>query len=129
MLPKENKEPFSIRKRLESFKYAFKGIKLLFKEHNPRIHIVAAILAVTLGVYFQISTTEWIIVIVLIGLVLGAEAGNSAIERLADKISLDHHPLLGEAKDLAAGAVLLCAIAAAIVGAIIFLPKIYEVLF
>lgn len=124
MPTQNNKEHFSIRKRIQSFKYAFNGIRLLFREHNPRIHVAAAALAIILGFSFRISIIEWIIVILLIGLVLAAEAVNSAIERLADRISLEKDPLLGEAKDLAAGAVLFCAIAAAAIGAIIFIPKL-----
>lgn len=125
----KKQEPFSIRKRLLSFTYALKGVWLLFKEHNAQIHLVATIIAIMLGVILRISTFEWIIIILLIGIVLAAEAGNSALERLADKISLNHHPLLGEAKDLAAAAVLFCATAAAIIGIIIFLPKIIKLIF
>lgn len=125
----KKQEPFSIRKRLHSFTYAIKGVLLLFKEHNAQIHLAAAIISVMLGIILCISTFEWIIIILLIGIVLAAEAANSALERLADKISLNHHHLLGEAKDLAAAAVLFCATAAAIIGTIIFLPKIIKLIF
>jgi diacylglycerol kinase (ATP) len=74
------------------------------------------------GIHFGITSTEWCIVILCFGIVLAAEGFNTAIERLVDLVSPDYHPIAGAVKDIAAGAVLLCAIASAIVGTIIFLP-------
>lgn len=116
---------FSWRARARSFKYAFHGIwALLRDEHNARIHLVAAILAVLLGVILHISVLQWCIIILCIGLVFAAECINSAIEAIADKVSPCHDPLVGKAKDVAAAAVLLLAIAALAVGIVIFVPAI-----
>ncbi|MDE7381228.1 MAG: diacylglycerol kinase family protein [Muribaculaceae bacterium] len=121
----ESPSPFSWRARGRSFIYAWKGIKtLIISEHNARIHSVAALLAIICGFIFSIAPGEWIAVILCIGIVFMAEAMNSAIEALADHASSDYHPLLGKAKDIAAAGVLFTAIAAAIVGCIIFLPRI-----
>lgn len=120
-------KPFSIKKRLESFRYAFRGITTLLKhEHNARIHLAAAILAVAAGGWLGISANEWIAITICIGSVFALEAVNSAIERLADFVSPDFQELIGQAKDIAAGAVLFAAIAAAITGLIIFIPKILD---
>lgn len=119
------KENFCLSKRLKSFVFAGKGIVgFIKKEHNAWIHISAAILVVLFGLFLHISTTEWIAVILCIGIVLAAEAFNTAIERLVNLVSPEQNKLAGEVKDIAAGAVLICAIAAALVGLIIFIPKL-----
>ena len=106
---------FTFRKRARSFKFAFNGIKLLItKEHNAWIHCFAAVCVLIAGVVFGL----------VIGAVLAAEAVNSSIEALADLVSPEYNEAIKRTKDLAAGAVLLMAIAAAIVGFIIFIPKI-----
>ena len=112
-----------IRKRLKSFVYAGKGIySFLRKEPNAWIHC-CAIAAVTLaGLTLGITRTEWLVIILCFALVLAAEAFNTAIERLVNLVSPGYHPIAGDVKDIAAGAVLICAIAAAVVGLIIFLP-------
>lgn len=116
---------FTFRKRIDSFRYAFNGIRLLIQnEHNAWIHCFAAICVVIAGFFFGISDREWIAVIIVIGAVLSAEAINSAIESLADLVSPGYNENVKKTKDLAAGAVLIMAIAAAIVGCIIFIPKI-----
>lgn len=116
---------FTLRKRLRSFRYAFNGIRLLItKEHNAWIHCFAAVCVVTAGILLEISKMEWIAVVIVIGAVLSAEAVNSAMEALADFVSPEYSEAIKRTKDLAAGAVLLMAIAAAIVGIIIFLPKL-----
>lgn len=118
-------EPFSIRKRIKSFTYAWKGIKsFVCQEHNVWIHLTAASLAVIAGIIFNIQRSEWIVIVICIGMVIAAEAFNTAIERLVNLVSPEWHPIAGEVKDIAAGAVLICAIAAAIVGLIIFIPYI-----
>ncbi len=114
-----------LRKRLNSFRYAFAGIaSLVSSQANAKIHLAAAALAIASGFYFQISLNEWCIVVLAIALVLAAEAFNTALEHLTDLVSPDFHPLAGKAKDVAAGAVLFIAIGAAVVGILIFLPKI-----
>lgn len=112
-----------LKKRIKSFAYAFKGIaSLLKKEHNAWIHCLAIVVVTSLGFYFHITPTEWCIVLLCFGMVLAAEGFNTAIERLVDLVSPERHPVAGDVKDVAAGAVLICAIAAAIIGCIIFLP-------
>lgn len=116
---------FTFRKRIDSFRYAFNGIRLLIQnEHNAWIHCFAAICVVIAGFFFGISDREWIAVIIVIGAVLSAEAINSAIESLADLVSPGYNENVKKTKDMAAGSVLIMAIAAAIVGCIIFIPKI-----
>ncbi len=116
-----------IKDRLNSFKYAFKGIADLFiNTPNARIHLAFAIAVVICGFVFDISVMEWCICILSIGVVLAAEAFNSSIEYLTDLVSPDYHELAGKTKDVAAGGVLLTALSAAIVGTIVFLPKGWE---
>lgn len=116
---------FTLRKRLRSFRYAFNGVWLLItKEHNAWIHCFAAVCVVVAGVLLGLSRMEWVAVVLTIGAVLAAEAVNSAIEALADLVSPEYNAAIKRTKDLAAGAVLLMAIAAAIVGAILFIPKL-----
>ncbi|MDH6357680.1 diacylglycerol kinase family protein [Parabacteroides sp. PF5-9] len=116
---------FSFRKRLKSFRYAFNGIGLLFKqEHNSWIHCFAAICAIIAGLLLDISNIEWVAVAVVIGMVLSAEAMNSAIELICDYICPEYHHQMKQIKDLAAAAVLFTAIIAAVVGLIIFIPKL-----
>ncbi|MCB0662945.1 MAG: diacylglycerol kinase family protein [Saprospiraceae bacterium] len=110
-------------KLFASFLYAWKGIILLIRsEQNAWVHLLATLLVIVFGCYFNISNGEWIAAILCIVLVLSAEGFNTALEKLTDLISPDTHPLAGQVKDLAAGAVLITAIGAFIVGLIIFLP-------
>lgn len=114
---------YNVRKQIRSFGYAWKGWKACVgKEQNLNSHLITSVIVIGLGVFFDITRTEWLAVVICIGLVLAAEIFNTAIERLVDLVSPQRHPLAGEVKDLAAGAVLVCAIAAMIVGLIIFIP-------
>lgn len=116
---------FTLRRRLRSFGYAFHGIRLLItQEANAWIHCFAAVCVVVAGFFFGISVSEWIAVIFAIGMVLAAEAVNSAVEALADRVTQEYDEAIKRTKDLASGAVLILAIAAAIIGCIIFIPKI-----
>lgn len=116
---------FSWRKRAKAFKYAWQGLKALLRyEHNARIHLAAAAVAVIAGFLFKISPGEWCAIIICIALVIATEALNSAVEALADKITTDHDPLIGRAKDLGATAVTLLALASVAVGLIVFIPKL-----
>lgn len=118
---------FTLRKRLKSFTYAFHGIYLLIRyEHNAWIHTAAAVCVVLAGLFFQLTPGEWVAVIFAIGMVLAAEAINSSIEALCDLVSPEYNEAIKKSKDLAAGAVLLLAIAAALVGLLIFIPKVYN---
>ena len=124
------KTPFSLVARIKSFKFAFKGIWfLLSTQHNAWIHILATIAVTILAFVFHISTTEWCLLILTIALVLTAEAFNTAIEFLADSVTTDFNPLIGKAKDVAAGAVLITAIGAIIIGCFIFIPYLKGFLF
>ena len=88
-----------------------------------KIHLAISVLVIICGIFFAISLTEWICCILCIGLVVGAEMMNTAIENVVDLASPGQHPLAGKAKDIAAGAVLICAIISVIVGLLIFIPK------
>jgi diacylglycerol kinase len=121
-----NSEKFSVKKRLKSFRYAFNGLKVIFsEEHNSRIHLAAAILAIALGWVFELSSTEWVLLAMVIGAVFTSELFNSAIENLADHLAPQKHEKIKKVRDMAAAAVLVCAITAAITACLIFLPKIY----
>ncbi len=113
----------------KSFKYAFKGIKtVVLYEKNMHIHVIAAIIVIIMGLKFSISTGEWITCFILFALVFSSEIFNTAIEKCVDYISEDKNQLAAAIKDMSAGAVLVNAIVSAIVGLIIFLPKIIEFL-
>lgn len=116
----------SLRKTGNSFKYAFNGIGYLLRhENNFRFHIVAAIFTLLTGFFLGLTTLEWLIIIIMIGLVLMAEASNTALEKFLDLLHPEIHPTVAIAKDLAAGAVLLISATAAIVGIIIFGSKLW----
>ena len=115
----------SLRQRFNSFKYAIAGIReVTSSQMNMKIHICFAVLVVAAGFFFSISLVEWCLVVLSIAVVMTAEVFNTAIEHLTDLVSPVHHPLAGKAKDAAAGAVLITAVGAAIIGLLIFLPKI-----
>ena len=115
-----------MKKIINSFKYAFNGIFTSFKtEKNMKIHLIIAILVVVLGFVLKISKIEWIICTVVISIVISAELFNTAIETVVDMITIEKNEKAKIAKDVSAGAVLITAIGAAIIGLIIFIPKIY----
>lgn len=119
-----------MRDRLRSFEYAAKGIRCLLAETpNARIHLSMALAVVGSGFLFRISVTEWCLCILCIALVMMAEGFNSALEYLTDLVSPGLHELAGKTKDVAAGAVLLASLGAALVGLIIFLPKVWAFFF
>ena len=121
----KSSNPFSISQRLKSFKYAFAGLRTLFtEEHNARIHLLAAVIALTVGFVLKISASEWIFLVGAISLVFICELFNTSLEALADFVSPEKHPQIKKVKDLAAAAVLTSALTALITGIIIFLPKI-----
>ncbi len=123
-------EKFSIKKRLLSFYYAFNGIKNAFyTQHNIWIHLFATIFVIASAFIFKISTTEWLIIILCISIVFAAEIFNSAIELLTDMVSPEINQKAGKVKDMAAAAVLITAAGAFVSGLIIFIPKIYQLIF
>ena len=124
---KNQSKKFSLKERIASFRYAFNGLKILIKEeHNARIHLFAAVCVLIAGIVFKISTREWLVLIFCIGWVIALELINSAIENTADFISKEKSETIKKIKDLSAGAVLVAAIASAVIGLIIFLPKIMD---
>ena len=115
-----------ISKMLRSFKFALAGMVHLVRfENNAQFHFLATLLVISAGYWFKIDRNEWIIVIFAIALVSSAEAFNSAIEKLCDRIEPEKDPVIGKVKDMAAAGVLFMALAAAIVGCMVFLPKIF----
>ena len=112
-----------------SFKYGFQGIaSAALNERNVQIHSVISVMVIFFGFVFSISKYEWIAVLLAIGGVVALEMLNTAIERTVDMYTVDFHPLAKQAKDIAAGAVLIFAIISVIIGMIIFIPKILEIL-
>ena len=114
---------YDFKKQIRSFGYAWKGIRCCVgKEQNLNFHLLATFCVVGAGIGFHITRGEWIALILCIGMVIGAELFNSAIERVVDWVSPERHPLAGQIKDIAAGAVLVCALAAMGVGLAVFVP-------
>ena len=112
----------------KSFGYAFQGIfNTIRTEMNIKIHCAAAILVTIFGIWLQISKTEWMICFILFGLILALELVNTAVEATVDLFTEERKPLAKKAKDAAAGAVLIVAIFAAVIGILIFIPKLLDV--
>lgn len=113
----------NVHKFIRSFSYAFEGIRTAMKEQNMRFHFLAAVVVVIAGFLTGLTSTEWSILVLVIGAVIGIEMVNTAIERVVDLASADIHPLAKQAKDIAAGAVLVIAALSVIIGVLIFIPK------
>lgn len=113
-----------MRKFFKAFQYAYEGIvHCLRYERNYKIHCLAMFVVIVAGIWTELSQVEWLVLIILISLMLALEMINTAMERIVDLITEEYHPLAKQAKDVAAGAVLIMAIASIIIGCIIFLPK------
>jgi undecaprenol kinase len=111
---------------VRSFSYAVQGIlHAIKKERNLQIHTVIAVAVILFGALYQITTVEWICILLAIGGMFCLELMNTAIERTIDLITDEYHPLAKQAKDVAAGAVLVFACISVIIGCVIFLPKIF----
>ncbi len=118
-----------LKKRINSFKYAFEGILTTVKsEMNMKIHLFVMILVIIAGVILKLSATEWKLCIILFSLVIAGELFNTAIEAAVDMVMPEFHPKAKIAKDAAAGGVLVLAIGAAIIGLMIFIPKIINLI-
>ena len=116
-----HKDPF-----YKSLSYAISGIiSCIKKERNIKIHISVMILVIICGFIFHLSTTEWLICILLFALVISLELVNTAIEAVVDLCSPNYHELAKYAQDVAAGSVLISAIASVVIGLIIFVPKLF----
>lgn len=121
----DKKDSFLVN-RLKSIGWAFKGAIRLFKtEASIKVQLFVALLVTIAGFYFEISKTEWLFQIAMIGLVMSIEGINTAIEYMADFIHPERHKTIGHIKDIAAGAVFIASISAIIVAAIIYYPKLF----
>lgn len=117
----DTKEEFSLIKRAKSFSHAGRGILVFIKTtHNAWIHLFVLVLAIGFGFYFEITMIEWMMLVLAGGFVLVAEAFNTAIEIDINLTSPEYHPYARDIKDVAAGAVLISAITALIIGVFIF---------
>ena len=115
---------------MKSFHYALQGLlSAVRSERNMRIHIAAAMLVIAAGIFFKVSQTEWMILLMCIGFVISLELMNTALEHVCNAAVPQFHPFIRHAKDIAAAAVLVAAIASAITGGIIFIPKIIVLFF
>jgi diacylglycerol kinase len=122
---KKERKKFSVLPRIKNAIHAWRGIVVFLKSGpNPLALFFFAALATYMGFVLNISNTEWVLVVMVIGLVIISEAFNTAIEIDIDLTSPEYHPYARDTKDVASGAVLLSCVVAAIVGLIIFLPKI-----
>ncbi|WP_029320151.1 diacylglycerol kinase family protein [Butyrivibrio sp. AE3004] len=122
----DNKKPKKI-KLYKSFGYAFEGIfNTILHERNMQIHCAVTVLVVIFGIILKISLLEWFFCIILFALVMSLELVNTSIEAVVDLVTEERKPLAKKAKDAAAGAVLISAIFAAVMGGIIFFPKLWN---
>lgn len=123
----ERPERFRWAKRYQSFVHAFRGLsKLLISEHNARIHAVVTVSVVVVGIALGVSREDWCWLMLAMGLVWMAEAFNTSIESLADAITLEFHPKIRDAKDVAATAVLIASVLAAGIGICRFAPYLVK---
>lgn len=120
-------KPFSWMDRLKSFVYAYRGIRRFVKEeHNAWLHGIATFGVVVMAIVFAISPMEWMLLVFAMGMVWVAEIFNTSIEKLVDAVAKERNEQWAYVKDAAAGGVLIAAIVAFIIGAVVFLPKIYH---
>jgi diacylglycerol kinase (ATP) len=120
---------FQFTGRLRSFRHAVTGIvRMIRGQHNAWIHAAATVVLLAAAFLLRISAADWCWIILAISIVWTAEALNTAFEFLADAASPEFHPLVRDAKDVAAGAVLLTAVAAAVIGAMVFWPYLARLL-
>jgi diacylglycerol kinase (ATP) len=120
---------FSIKSRVNSFRYAFEGIASMIRnEHNSRIHLFTAVLVIILGLIVHLSIIEWVAVTIVIGLVFITELINSALELLADLVDPETNPKIKRMKDYAAASVLISALIAIVAGGLIFVPRLMELI-
>lgn len=119
----------NIKKLIKSFGYAFNGIyEAIKKEQNIKVHLLMMILVIIAGILLKINKIEWIICMILFGLVISAELFNTAIENVVDLVTQEKNEKARIAKDSAAGAVLVNAIVSAVIGLTIFIPKIIDLI-
>ena len=118
-----------LKERVRSIGHAARGIaSLLRDEPNARIHALAAVLVVLAGIWLHVAAVEWGLLALAVTVVWAAEAMNTAVEALVDLVSPERHALAGKAKDVAAGAVLLAAFGAVVIGVLVFVPRLFDLL-
>lgn len=110
--------------RLASFTHALRGLRVFVSQPNARIHLLAVVIVVGMGWWLQVSRGEWLALLLAMGMVLTAEALNTALELAVDRASPEWHPLARDAKDVAAAAVLMASVCAAVVGLVVFVPRL-----
>jgi diacylglycerol kinase (ATP) len=119
------REPFTFEKRARSFRYAWHGlVRVVATQHNAWIHATATVAVVFAGALAGVSRFDWALLVFAMVAVWSAEALNTAVEALGDAVSRDEHNLVGVAKDVAAGAVLVAAVGAAIIAGLVFWPHV-----
>jgi diacylglycerol kinase (ATP) len=125
----EEQAAFSFSGRIRSFRYAFRGVRLILtSQHNAWVHFAATIAVIIAGTFARLGRDEWCWLIIVMMAVWTAEALNTAFELLCDVASPDFHPIVEKAKDAAAGAVVLSAVGSVAVGLLIFTPHMMSVI-
>lgn len=120
---------YSLGKFIAGFGHAFRGIGYMLRtQRNMRVHLLVAACAMALGSFLNMARWEWLALILMMILVLFAEGVNTAIETAVDVATSELHPLARDAKDAAAGAVLICAIGAVVVGCVVFIPHLIPII-
>ena len=122
-----NDDSFSVMARIRSFRYALAGLWFMFRtQHNAWVHLAATLLVCSAGFALGVTAADWRWLIAAILLVWIAEALNTAFERLCDVVSADFHQAVQKSKDIAAGAVLICAMGAILLGAVTLWPYLFR---
>lgn len=122
-----NNNKITVRARVKSFRYAFVGIwTMISSQHNAWIHAAATLAVIIAGAYFGLTKAEWCWIILAVTSVWTAETVNTALEFLVDLVSPEYNPIAGKVKDVAAGAVLITAIGAALIGLVVIGPYALE---
>ena len=125
----EGAPPFSVVRRIESVRHASSGLaRVIRSEHNAWLHGVATLLVIICGWGFGIDRGEWLAVVLAVAIVWTAESFNTAIETLCDVVSPERDPRIKKAKDISAGAVLVSAIGAFVIGVLIFVPRLLSLI-
>jgi diacylglycerol kinase (ATP) len=120
-----DRKPFTFEKRARSFRYAWRGLlRVAATQHNAWIHAVATAIVIGAGFVARVSAAEWALLVLAMVAVWSAEALNTAVELLGDSVSSENHELVGAAKDVAAGAVLVTAIGSTVIAVLVFWPHV-----
>ena len=116
---------FSVKSRMGSFKFAFRGLWLLLRnEHNSRIHLFSAVIAIAMGFFLKINLFEWSVLVIVTGIVFISELFNTSLETISDIVDSEWNEKIRNAKDYAAAAVLVAAIISLVAGGVVFIPKL-----